>query len=122
MPRELDVRWVTPADLSEERIAEARRALEDLAKILGRISARACHELGIMFDMDDPEVAREVMSMTFEAVFLLGASELQEGKKAQESAKAPGCLCKLGEGAPRKPHPRSTGARRGRRAMRSDRL
>lgn len=37
--------------------------------MLGRISARASHETGITFDMDDPEVAREVMKVTFEAVF-----------------------------------------------------
>jgi hypothetical protein len=65
---EPDVRWVVPADLTGEKIAEARQALEDLAKLLGRVSAKACHELGITFDMDDPEVAREVMKMRFEAL------------------------------------------------------
>ena len=69
MAREPETTWVVPANLTEEQIAEARRDLEDLAKCLGRISARACHELGIRFDMDDPEVAREVIRMTFEAVF-----------------------------------------------------
>jgi len=69
MQREPKTRWVVPADLTEEEIAEARSALEDLAKRLGRISARACHELGITFDMDDPEAAREVIKTTFEAVF-----------------------------------------------------
>ena len=69
MPREPETKWVVPADLTEEEIAEARSSLEELAKHLGRVSARACHELGITFDMDDPAVAREVIKMTFEAVF-----------------------------------------------------
>lgn len=60
---------VAPENLTEEQIAEARHALEDLVRQLARISARACHDLGIRFDMDDPDVAREVMKMTFEAVF-----------------------------------------------------
>jgi len=60
---------VVPESLSEEQIADTRRALEDLARALGRISARVCHEMGIQFDMDDPEVAREVMKMPFEGLF-----------------------------------------------------
>lgn len=68
MAREPETKWVVPENLTEEQIADARRALEDLVKQLARISARACHELGIRFDMDDPEVAREVMKMTLEAV------------------------------------------------------
>ena len=63
-------RWVAPEDLTDEQIAEARRALEDLARLLGRASANACHELGITFDMDDPEVARDVMMATFESLVL----------------------------------------------------
>lgn len=45
-------------------------ALVPLIEELARISARASHEMGVTFDMDDPEVAREIMRMTFEAVFL----------------------------------------------------
>ena len=63
-------RWVAPENLTDEQIAEARRALEDLAKLLGRASANACHELGISFDMDDPQVARNVMMATFEGLLL----------------------------------------------------
>jgi len=63
-------RWVAPENLTDEQIAEARRALEDLAKLLGRASANACHELGITFDMDDPRVARDVMMATFEGLVL----------------------------------------------------
>ena len=62
-------RWVAPENLTDEQIAEARRALEDLAKLLGRASARACHELGITFDMDNPQVARDVMMATFDGLF-----------------------------------------------------
>ncbi|MEA3044663.1 MAG: hypothetical protein QOH47_2501 [Sphingomonadales bacterium] len=45
-------------------------ALAPLVESLARISARACHEMGIQFDMDDPQVARELLSITFDAVFL----------------------------------------------------
>ena len=45
-------------------------ALVPLVQSLARISAKACHEMGIQFDMDDPEVAREVLRITFDAVFL----------------------------------------------------
>lgn len=63
-------RWVAPENPTDEQIAEARRALEELAKLLGRASAKACHELGITFDMDDPQVARDVMMATFEGLVL----------------------------------------------------
>ena len=63
-------RWVAPENLTDEQITEARRALEELARVLGRASANACHELGISFDMDDPQVAREVMMATFEGLVL----------------------------------------------------
>jgi hypothetical protein len=46
-----------------------RQALEELAKLLGRASAKACHELGITFDMDDPQVARDVIMGTFDGLF-----------------------------------------------------
>ena len=61
-------RWLAPENLTDEQIADPRRALEDLAKLLGRASARAVHELGISFDMNDPQVARDVMMATFEAL------------------------------------------------------
>jgi hypothetical protein len=65
-----DSSYVVPDHLTEEQIADAKRALEDLAKALARVSARVCHEMGIQFDLDDPEIAREVLKMTFEAMFL----------------------------------------------------
>ena len=67
---EPDTRWVAPENLTDEQIAEARRALEDLAKLLGRASANACYELGITFDMDDPQVARDVIMAAFEGLVL----------------------------------------------------
>ena len=67
---EPDTRCVVPENPTDEQIAEARRALEELAKLLGRASAKAFHELGITFDMDDPEVARDVMIATLEGLVL----------------------------------------------------
>lgn len=32
---------------------------------MARATVDACHKLGIEFDMDDPEVARDVMKATF---------------------------------------------------------
>jgi hypothetical protein len=45
MPREPEVRYVVPENLTDELIADARRALEDLVKSLARISARGCDAL-----------------------------------------------------------------------------
>lgn len=83
MPGEPHVRYVVPENLTEEQIAEAKEKLHGLARLLGRISAKACHELGIEFDMDDPEVAREVMKMTFEGVFL-SPPKNRQAKKPRE--------------------------------------
>jgi len=47
-----------------------RRALKDLARLLGRATAEASHRLGISFGMDDPQVTREVMMATLEALVL----------------------------------------------------
>lgn len=80
--REPDVRYVVPENLTEEQIAEAKEKLHDLAKSLGQISAKACHELGVRFDMDDPDVAREVMKMTFEAVFYSSPARSRARRKA----------------------------------------
>jgi hypothetical protein len=56
--------------ISDEKRAEAKAHLIELAKALGRASATACHKLGIRFDMDDPQVARDVMLATFDGLFL----------------------------------------------------
>ncbi len=83
MKREAHVRYVLQENLTEEQIAEAKEKLHDLARLLGRVSAQVCHKMGIQFDMDDPEVARQVMELTFEGMFLTAP------KKRQRSAKAP---------------------------------
>ena len=69
-PRKLDVRWVTPENLTDEQVAEARERLGNLARSLGRTSARVCHDMGIAPDMDDPEVALAVTKLTFDGLFL----------------------------------------------------
>jgi hypothetical protein len=83
VPRGPEVRWVARENLTEEQIAAAREALRYLARMLGRISARASHEMGITFDMDDPEVARDVMKMTFEAAFLSTPPARKAGKRSK---------------------------------------
>ena len=60
--------WVVPENVTEEQVAEARQALIELAKSLARLTANVCHKHRIVLDMDDPEVAREVLLATFEAV------------------------------------------------------
>lgn len=62
------VRHVVPEDLTPDQIAEAREALFELAGTLARAAATASHELGIAFDMDDPQVAGDVITATFEAL------------------------------------------------------
>ena len=88
MKREPDVRYVVPEGLTEEQVAEAKERLHELARLLGRISANACHELGIRFDMDDPEVAREVMKMTFDAVFYSSPPSSRAKRKRATAAAA----------------------------------
>jgi predicted DNA-binding protein len=82
--REPDVRYVVPENLTDEQIAEARERLNGLARSLGRISARVCHDMGIQFDMDDPEVAREVLRLTFEGLFVSAPK-----KRSKRNPKAP---------------------------------
>lgn len=88
MTHEPDVRYVVPENLTEEQVAEAKERLHELARLLGRISANACHELGIQFDMDDPEVAREVMKMTFDAVFYSSTPSSRAKRKRALAAAA----------------------------------
>ena len=70
MPREPQVTYVVPEKPTEEQIAEARQSLVELARILGRATAEACHKLRIDFDMDDPQVARDVIMAAFEGLVL----------------------------------------------------
>ena len=46
-------------------------ALIELAKFLGRITARVAHEAHLDLPLDeDPQLAREIMMITFDAIFL----------------------------------------------------
>ena len=69
MPREPQITYVVPENLTEEQIAEAHQSLGELARILGRATAEACHKLRIDFDMDDPQAARDDMMATFDGLF-----------------------------------------------------
>lgn len=55
---------------AERELAEAREQLMELARILGRAAARAAHKRGLQFDLDDPQVAKDLMRTTFDAVVL----------------------------------------------------
>lgn len=70
MPREPQVTYVVPENLTEELIAEARQSLIELARILGRATGEACHKRRIDFDMDDPQVARDVITAAIEGLVL----------------------------------------------------
>lgn len=83
MQREPDVHYVIPEKLTEQELAEAKEKLLDLATALGRVSAQVCHKMGIQFDMDDPEVAREVMKLTFDGMFLTAPKKRTPRKAAK---------------------------------------
>ena len=70
MERDPHTVWIVPETLTDQDIAESRQALEELVKVLARATAATCDKLGITFDMDDPEVARKVMTATFDGLFL----------------------------------------------------
>jgi hypothetical protein len=82
---EPQTRWVTPENLSEAQIAAARRALDSLIKLMARATVDACDRLGIAFDMDDPQVARDVMKATFEGLFMPKTEARRRRKKAAAS-------------------------------------
>ena len=84
MKSEPNVRYVVPENLTEEQIAEAKETLHDLAGALGRVSALVCHKMGIQLDMDDPEVAREVMKLTFEGMFLTAPKKPRRRSEASK--------------------------------------
>ncbi len=71
--------YVAPERPTDEEIAKARSALENLAKLLASASAQACHKLGIEFDMSDPQVACDVVKATFEGLF--SSRRTQPGRK-----------------------------------------
>jgi hypothetical protein len=69
MAEQPPAKWIAPDNLTEEQIEEGRRALENLIRLLARASAEAFYKLGFEPDMNDPEVARDVMKATSEGLF-----------------------------------------------------
>ena len=86
VPDEPQTTWVTPENLTDEQIAEARRALENIIKIMARATVDACDRLGIEFDIDDPEVARNVMKATFEGLFYSKPAPTRHSKGVNEAS------------------------------------
>jgi hypothetical protein len=67
--RKDDTIWLEPENLSEQELAQARQAADGLIKLIARITVDACNKLGVEFDMDDPEVARDVFGAVIEGLF-----------------------------------------------------
>ena len=61
--------------LDDPELEKSRQALVELIKIMAREAARVFVELGLEFDMDDPDVARDVMKATFDGLFMRSALE-----------------------------------------------
>ena len=61
------------------------KALLPLVRALARATARACHNLKIEPDMDDPVVAREMLAMTFDAM-LWSKPAARRRRKGEASA------------------------------------
>ncbi|WP_158703025.1 hypothetical protein [Allosphingosinicella vermicomposti] len=91
MPDQPETRWTVSENLTPEDIVEARRVVEELAKLLGRRTAQFCVERGIHFDMDDPQVAREVMMAAFDGLFRLQPRPRTAAKRIKRRAEAPQC-------------------------------
>ena len=65
----------------------SQESLLPLVRALARATARACYELKIEPDMDDPVVAREMLALTFDATFLSRPGEVQRrNRKANAPA------------------------------------
>ena len=64
-----DTIWLERGNLSEEERAEACRGAEGLIKSIARVTVDACTKLGVEFDMDDPEVARDVFGAVIDGLF-----------------------------------------------------
>ena len=80
-----------PKHPSDEEVAEARKALAELVRAMARASAVACHKLGLRFDMDDPDVARDVMRASFEGLFLAKPGSAARRKPASKEAAPQSC-------------------------------
>ncbi len=70
----------------EEEIARAGQAWQNLVKLLARTAVEASLKDGIHLDMDDPEVAREVMKATFEGLFLAKSAKKRCRAKGTRAA------------------------------------
>ncbi|HEX5184976.1 MAG TPA: hypothetical protein VFW19_17695 [Allosphingosinicella sp.] len=80
--RSADVTYVEKENPTDEEIARARQAWENLIRLIARTAAKASIKLGIEFDMDDPQVARDVMKATFDGLFLPPPAKKRRGGKA----------------------------------------
>ena len=72
--------------------SETHEALKALARALARITAKVMAEHRMQVDMDDPEVAREMLQITFDAVILSGGkrSKSERAAKARDTSKTKG--------------------------------
>ena len=62
-------------------------ALIEVAKYLGRVTARAAYEARPDLPLDEnPKLAREIMMITFEALFLSGSQRPRHKKSRRELA------------------------------------
>ena len=52
------------------RVDTGREELLELAGVLGRVAAEASHRIGVEFDVDNPEVARDLVTITFDALLV----------------------------------------------------
>jgi hypothetical protein len=84
MRGEPQVTYRMAENLTGDQIAEAQESLMELARILGRAITRTCHEHGLEFDMDDPQVTREVMMAALEALVLSKPAK-RRSKKGDKS-------------------------------------
>lgn len=61
-----DLTFVIPA--KSEDTNQTRVESQELIKSLARTTARAAHKLGIQFDVNDPQVVRDLVTTAFTAV------------------------------------------------------
>jgi hypothetical protein len=55
---------------TDDELLEARALVRELAGILGSASAEASYKMGVRFDVDDPQVAKDLILASFDAMFL----------------------------------------------------
>ena len=62
---------------------DTQETLKALAGALARITAKVMTEHRMQVDMDDPEVVREMLQITFDAVFLGGGKRSKSNRRAK---------------------------------------